>query len=216
MGNRWGTGRMEAFSDGVFAIAITLLVLDIGVPPAEFSDLWRRHRQGMARPISRIATSFTTIGGLWLRPTMRWCGVSMILANPRVSRPQPPAPDGRLRSCRFRRSSSPSDPFDPDAERRGSHFYGGACLLVIQILMASDVDRGRPRSLAAPTGGERTWRSTHHVRADRHRALGYAGVIVLGFGAEGGGVRLPGDRCHGGDASARRPDPCARHERRLS
>lgn len=31
------TGRIEAFSDGVFAIAITLLVLDIKVPP--ISDL---------------------------------------------------------------------------------------------------------------------------------------------------------------------------------
>jgi uncharacterized membrane protein len=28
------TGRIEAFSHGVFAVAITLLVLDIEVPPA--------------------------------------------------------------------------------------------------------------------------------------------------------------------------------------
>jgi uncharacterized membrane protein len=32
VGARWGTGRTEAFSGGVFAIAITLLVLDIRVP----------------------------------------------------------------------------------------------------------------------------------------------------------------------------------------
>ena len=31
---RWDTGRTEAFSDGVFAIAVTLLVLDIRPPEA--------------------------------------------------------------------------------------------------------------------------------------------------------------------------------------
>jgi uncharacterized membrane protein len=61
---RWGTSRVEAFSDGVFAIAITLLVLDLRVP-ASSQDLL----QGIldAWPSYLVyATSFLTIGGIWL------------------------------------------------------------------------------------------------------------------------------------------------------
>jgi uncharacterized membrane protein len=65
MGGRWETTRTEAFSDGVFAIAITLLVLDIGVSQSELHDLWR----GIAHQWPAYlgyATSFITIGGIWL------------------------------------------------------------------------------------------------------------------------------------------------------
>jgi uncharacterized membrane protein len=65
VGSRWGTGRIQAFSDGVFAIAITLLVLDLGVPAASFGDLW----QGIAHQwpsYLAYVTSFITIGGLWM------------------------------------------------------------------------------------------------------------------------------------------------------
>ena len=62
------TARMEAFSDGVFAIAVTLLVLEIVVP-----------EQFMAHPLRALidqwpsylayVVSFSTIGAVWLAHT---------------------------------------------------------------------------------------------------------------------------------------------------
>jgi uncharacterized membrane protein len=65
MRERWDTGRTEAFSDGVFAIAITLLVLDIRVPPTEFDHLWSAILHEWPAYLG-FATSFITIGGIWL------------------------------------------------------------------------------------------------------------------------------------------------------
>jgi uncharacterized membrane protein len=62
---RWETGRTEAFSDGVFAIAITLLVLDIRVPPDEFDNLGRAIIDEWPAYLGFV-TSFLTIGGMWL------------------------------------------------------------------------------------------------------------------------------------------------------
>jgi uncharacterized membrane protein len=58
----WDPGRTEAFSDGVFAIAITLLVLEIGVPESDFGDLWSGIAHQWPSYIAYV-TSFLTIGG---------------------------------------------------------------------------------------------------------------------------------------------------------
>jgi uncharacterized membrane protein len=59
------TARLEAFSDGVFAIAITLLIIEIGVPHVEGGE-------GLAQALRKLwpsyfgyALSFITIGIMW-------------------------------------------------------------------------------------------------------------------------------------------------------
>ena len=63
MGSRWDTGRIEAFSDGVFAFAITLLVLDIQVPESQFSHLWHGLAHQWPSYLGYV-TSFLTVGGI--------------------------------------------------------------------------------------------------------------------------------------------------------
>jgi uncharacterized membrane protein len=66
MADRWDTGRTEAFSDGVFAIAITLLVLDISVPESALqTNLWEGILDQWPAYLGYV-TSFLTIGGVWL------------------------------------------------------------------------------------------------------------------------------------------------------
>ncbi|WP_225830686.1 TMEM175 family protein [Streptomyces sp. NK08204] len=60
------SGRVEAFSDGVFAIAITLLILEIKVPKVgEHGGLW--HGLGAQWPsYAAYAVSFLVIGIMWV------------------------------------------------------------------------------------------------------------------------------------------------------
>jgi uncharacterized membrane protein len=58
-------GRLEAFADGVFAIAATLLIIDVGLPEElheplsrELLDLWPQY--------FGYAVSFVTIGIMWV------------------------------------------------------------------------------------------------------------------------------------------------------
>jgi len=71
------TARLEAFSDGVFAIAITLLVLDLKVP----------HTPGVALGVQLAAAwpsyvaflaSFATIGIMWLNHHRLFCLIGRV------------------------------------------------------------------------------------------------------------------------------------------
>jgi uncharacterized membrane protein len=67
------TGRLEAFSDGVFAVAITLLVLNIKIPGIDVplsklpddTHLWPALLNEWPM-LAAYATSFATIGVMWL------------------------------------------------------------------------------------------------------------------------------------------------------
>ena len=62
---RLRTGRFEAFSDGVFAIAITLLVLDIAVPAGAADHLLPAVADQWPVYLAYFI-SFSTIGAIWL------------------------------------------------------------------------------------------------------------------------------------------------------
>ena len=59
------TGRIETFSDGVFAIAITLLIIEIGVPHAEGAQLLSDKLVHLWPSYLGYAISFLVIGTVW-------------------------------------------------------------------------------------------------------------------------------------------------------
>lgn len=57
--------RLEAFSDGVFAIIITLLILDIRIPELEYEHLW----EGLIAILPKVLSygfSFFLVGVYWV------------------------------------------------------------------------------------------------------------------------------------------------------
>jgi uncharacterized membrane protein len=56
---------MEAFSDGVFAIAITLLVLELRVPPLEGGSVWEGLLDEWPSYLAYLV-SFASIGAAWV------------------------------------------------------------------------------------------------------------------------------------------------------
>ncbi len=61
------TSRLESFSDGVLAVAITLLILNIGVPAPEVAGHHLGHALARQWPqYAAYLTSFITIGIIWI------------------------------------------------------------------------------------------------------------------------------------------------------
>ena len=173
MGDRWDTGRVETFSDGVFAIAITLLVLEIAVPQSDFDNLWRGIAHQWPAYLS-YATSFITIGAIWLvhHGTFR----RLEYANSWVVRINL----GLLMAVAFL-------PFptkllaeaihDRDAEQAAVIFYGATLLVISLLLRALWAVIRRERDLLKPEVSEQ---EINALLAAITPSLGfYVGVIVL-------------------------------------
>jgi uncharacterized membrane protein len=59
-------GRLEAFSDGVFAIAITLLVLELPIPAAGGEESLAHQLKDEWPSFAAYVVSFATIGVIWI------------------------------------------------------------------------------------------------------------------------------------------------------
>jgi uncharacterized membrane protein len=175
VGSRWETGRTESFSDGVFAFAITLLVLNIHIPASEFDHLWRAIAHQWPSYLG-YATSFLTVGGIWLvhhaifrhmRYANGWVmRVNLLLLMAVAFLPFPTS----LVAEAIRHG---------DAERGAVIFYG-ACLLVISLLYSAlwaAVESDR--SLLKPEVSEREVDAI--ARATTPNLGFYLAVILLAF-----------------------------------
>jgi uncharacterized membrane protein len=173
--NRWATGRTEAFSDGVIAIAITLLVLDIGVPASAFDDL----RQGIVDEwpaYLAYATSFLTIGGIWLAHhaiftrlayvDTRLMRLNLVLLMAISFLPFPT----RLVAEAFH---------DTEAERTAVVFYGLSLLAVSILMGALWATAARDRDLLRPEVSEAEVDAI--LRATTPSVGSFVAFIVIGI-----------------------------------
>jgi uncharacterized membrane protein len=60
------TARLETFSDGVFAIAITLLIIEIHIPSLEHASMLGHELLNLWPSYLGYLTSFLTIGVMWI------------------------------------------------------------------------------------------------------------------------------------------------------
>ena len=212
MDDHWSTGRTEAFSDGVFAIAITLLVLEIRVPESSFTHMW----SGIAHQwpsYLAYATSFLTIGGIWMVHhgifrRLQYANRELMLTNLLLLMAVAFLP--------FPTKLMAEAIHDTGAARAAAIFYGGALLvisLLVRLMWATAV---RDRRVLTPDMSEKEINASA-VSTTPNIGF-YAGVIVLAvfvprvavFGylviAIVALLRMRGDRAPAGTTTSARPD----------
>jgi uncharacterized membrane protein len=205
MSPRWATARVEAFSDGVFAIAITLLVLDIKIEPSEFHDLWRALADEWPAYLAFV-TSFLTVGAVWLAhhslyvrlrsvdPGLMRLNILLLLAVSFL-----PFPTGLMAEA-LQQSRA--------AERAAVVVYG-ATALVIELLLAAAWRYAASRSDLLDDADPST-------PALPERRRGLLGVLLYGAAIVIGIVLLPRLAAFGYFAVATMAVLSARGEGRLS
>ena len=173
MGDRWGTGRIEAFSDGVFAIAITLLILEVSVPESSFDNLWLGIVDQWPSYLA-YATSFITIGWIWLIHhgifrRLRYANVSVMRLNLALLMIVSflPFPTKLLAEAVH----------DVDAERAAVIFYGATLFVISGLISAMWRVIVHDRDLLKPEVSDEEAKAIQQAATPN---LGfYIGVIVL-------------------------------------
>ena len=166
MGDHWDNGRTEAFSDGVFAIAITLLILEVNVPETSFDNLWRGILDQWPSYLA-YATSFITIGGIWLAHhglfrRLRFANRQLMLINLGLLM--------MVSFLPFPTKLMAEAIHDSDAERAAAIFYGATLLVISSLLSALWGSVLRDRYLLKPEVGE-----------DEIKAITLAAAPNMGF-----------------------------------
>ena len=205
---RWHKGRIEAFSDGVFAIAITLLVLDISVAPSDYDHL----RQALAHQwpaYLAYVTSFLTVGSVWIAhhglfSRLRFVDQDLLRLNLLLLMTAAflPFPTSVLAQALHHGGT---------AERTAVVFYGAIALLIEMLLRAAEryansqqdlqmeLTTATPAPERARVTGWRRWASSALYAAailsgvflfPRVAVIGYLAVGIRSVFVAGGAGRL--------------------------